>query len=181
MIAMTIYTYEMDNGHIETKLEQVLQNCMIFAGVTINLKIKSVPKMLGETIQKWTKDQDLVKLVSDNLKDDYFRDRVLIATDKESLLSQFCREKLPHAEWGYSYQGYVSIDYAPQKFRLFSQLHECLHFFGVDDCYEAGTGHEPKAKANCDTADCVMRYGSKSVKICRRVVSELKKYSENGR
>jgi hypothetical protein len=174
---MTIYTCKLNNGHIETKLEQALQNCMIFAGVTINFEIKTVPGKLDEAIRKWTKDQDLVNLVLQHLDDELLIHRVMIATDRKSLLAQFCRDKLPHAKWGFSY-GYVSIDYAPREFSLFSQLHECLHFFGVEDCYDETTS-TCRPQPNCDNPDCVMRYGIRSEEICSKVVSELKKYSEN--
>ena len=175
---MIIYTHEIGNGHIDTKLNTALKNCMISAKVKINFEIKCVPRMLRLVLEKWTLDQDIDNLVLqlEPFANIISENRVLIATDNNSSFAKWCKSQNPKAFWGCNLE-FISIDYAPRENRLFSQLHESLHLFGVDDCYEATT--ECRPKKNCDNSDCVMRYGATSEKICKRVGSELKKYSEN--
>jgi len=97
--------------------------------------------------------------------------KILILCDNMSAFFNNRSEYLNHAVWGYS-NGFISVDYSPSHAKLANQLHECLHFLKVDDCYEESIVGNP-AKEECDNPNCVMRYGQTTIDICTRVKEQL--------
>ena len=79
----------------------------------------------------------------------------------------------PVADWGFSLPPIV-FNYAPLEFRTRNLVHESLHCFQVDDCYDEFL----KSKSSCDNTNCIMRYGQSavSIEICSSVESQLKVY-----
>ena len=77
------------------------------------------------------------------------------------------------ANWGF-YRDIIAWNYAPLEWRVRNLVHESLHCFGVDDCYD----EDLKPKSSCDNAKCVMRYGQNAVciEICSSVKDQLKRY-----
>jgi hypothetical protein len=76
-------------------------------------------------------------------------------------------------KWGVNWaKDKISFDYAPEDSRLMNQLHETLHLFGVDDCYEDRAGHP--AKVTCSNSLCFMRYGNNTSQVCAHVRRQIK-------
>ena len=95
----------------------------------------------------------------------------MISSTVNTKYGKYCIDQISHAEYGCS-EGIISIDFSPEYMRLANQLHESLHFFNVDDCYESEYPHNPKY--TCDNKSRVMRYGVDSLKVCGHVLSKLR-------
>lgn len=167
---MKIYTYETTKGLISKKLGDSLRSVFDKAGINYKIKIVAVNSSLKNKLDKWNGARDLNIMLLDELGYDSSGYRVLIATDIGSRFYNWCKEQCGHAEWGCS-NSLVSVDYSPEECRLSSQLHECLHFFCVDDCYDEKT---LQPKSTCSTSKCVMRYGVVSLDVCSSVLSQIR-------
>jgi len=80
--------------------------------------------------------------------------------------------KLSHAGWGFCSNDFLAFNYAPPEFRIRNLVHESLHLFSVNDCYDK----DLKSKSSCDNPKCIMRYGQSavSIEICSSVKNQLK-------
>lgn len=169
---MKIFTYEVRKGLITDNLANNIQTVFKKAGINYNIETEPVDNNLKIKLDKWNDSTDLYSLLLIELSNKDANFRVLIATDKNSQFYKWCKSKCPQAEWGCSNKLYA-IDYAPMKMRESSQLHECLHLFQVDDCYDEKT---LKPKSNCKNENCVMRYGNDKLDVCSNVLAQLKRY-----
>ena len=77
---------------------------------------------------------------------------LLIFCHSSSHLAKMCEVENPLAQWGANYHN-VSFVYHKT---LVNSLHEALHFFGCEDCYDSRCA----TLATCDYPRCIMRYGS---------------------
>jgi hypothetical protein len=83
--------------------------------------------------------------------------------------------KVSHAGWGFCSDAFLAFNYAPPECRIRNLVHESLHLFSVNDCYDENTG---KPVSSCDNPKCIMRYGQSavSIEICSSVKFQLKDY-----
>ena len=85
----------------------------------------------------------------------------------------FFKKYVPHAKYGMAFQGYIAVEYAPPDHQLSTQLHETLHLFDVDDCYDPDTR---AAKPNCTNPKCLMLYGISTTVVCDNVLEQLRSF-----
>lgn len=71
--------------------------------------------------------------------------------DPSSPAASAARERLPHAAWGISLSGALSLTYTPAN--TAALWHETLHLLGAQDHYDPAT-----FATNCDLGSCVMQY-----------------------
>lgn len=163
---MKIYYYECLPNSIHPKLLE------LFSQYT-PCELIEAPQRLTAALKAWDGKYDLGSLVSIALE---FEDcRILILSNVDSHFHRWCTAQYCDAHWGCSNE-YISVDYAPDHSRLANQLHECLHFLGVQDCYvENDPRHPPKG--SCTNSSCVMRYGMSSTEICDSVAEQVGQYS----
>jgi|GEM_PF-2035525 hypothetical protein len=98
-----------------------------------------------------------------------------VSSDLKFKLKEYAN--LPHAEWVFCHSSFLAINYAPSSSRILNLVHESLHLFGVDDCYDE-LSLQPKSI--CNNSSCVMRYGQKlvSLEICDSVREQLISFYE---
>jgi len=167
---MKIFTYETRKGLITDNLAYNIQKVFKKAGISYDINVESVNNRLKNKLDQWDVSINLDWLLLTELSNENANFRVIIATDTDSTFYKWCKSQCLHAKWGCANKLYA-IDYAPVKKRESSQLHECLHLFDVDDCYDEKTLN-PKPK--CNNEDCVMRYGNDKLDICSNVTAQIK-------
>jgi hypothetical protein len=99
---------------------------------------------------------------------------LIVNCEPDHALAKDCRRRLPHAHWGISFSGVLSVVYAPQN--PSAVWHEALHLLGAQDHYDLKT-----LAATCELPTCIMRYapeeGSTPSKefLCGRTKAVLSK------
>jgi hypothetical protein len=164
---MKIYYYESQHNLIHPQLLDLFRQYT-------PCELIEAPQQLKEVLDSWDGMEDLVSIVANAIN---FEDcRILITTNSNSYFQEWCIAQYCGALWGCSNE-YISVDYAPEHGRLANQLHECLHFLGVKDCYvESDPEHPPKA--SCTNPTCVMRFGVNSTEVCKSVIDQVQQYPE---
>ena len=87
--------------------------------------------------------------------------RVSVYCDPESAAAHAARERLPHALWGISIGGALSLTYCPGN--PFAFWHETLHLLGAQDHYAT----HALGATTCELPSCIMQYAP-----CERTVGE---------
>lgn len=78
--------------------------------------------------------------------------------DPNCLAVRAARGRLPHALWGISLGGVLSLTYAPgNRYMLW---HESLHLLGAADHYDLST-----FRTSCGTSTCLMQYGPNEASV----------------
>ena len=85
----------------------------------------------------------------------------------------FFKKYVPHAKYGMAFPEHIAVEYAPPDHQLSTQLHETLHLFDVDDCYDPDTR---AAKPNCTNPKCLMLYGISTTVVCDNVLEQLRSF-----
>ncbi len=177
---MIIYVYQEKKGLLhpafKDRLSDILESCL---GST-PLDLLPYPAIFANAINSANAPLDYVAaatLVNDAIiaVKNYVSDRpnyfFLGVFNKPSGM-QRALTKLGY-QWGVSWpEDKISFDYAPEDSRLMNQLHETLHLFGVDDCYEDRAGYP--AKVTCSNSLCFMRYGNNTSQVCAHVREQIK-------
>ncbi len=170
---MKIYTYETNSGLLQDDLKSRLESILHNAEPSLVIELAQIPKGLKDALQTWEIGSCICDLIFKHLGNDSTNYRVLISTDKHSSLYKWCKKQKGLGDWGFSNE-FISIDYSPVSGRSSNQLHECLHFFGVKDCYRI---NDKNPKLSCDCKLCVMRYGIITKKVCNHVLTQIKKWA----
>ena len=85
----------------------------------------------------------------------------------------FFKKHLLHAKYGMAFPGFFAVEYAPPGDQLSTQLHETLHLFEVDECYDPDT---KAAKPSCTNPECLMLYGKPTTVVCDNVLEQLRSF-----
>lgn len=168
---MKIFTYETESGLIRNELHADLARILRDAGRKDSIFLEPACDDLIASLGVW--DGSIFSTVE--IFESYGLNgaaRILVATPRGSRFHAIGLNECAHADWGTSFEAFISLDYSPDDARRYNQLHECLHFFGVDDCYEEKNQYPPKS--SCDSEACVMRFGNCSVGVCSQVLLQLK-------
>lgn len=166
---MKIITYETIEGVIEPEWHRLISSFLGQAGL-MDLEISPASHELKDLLINWNGKDDLLWVFACHVGDTTHT-RLFISSPNQKKYKNYCKYQVGHAEWGCCLGGTVALDYSPAKYRLTNQLHEALHLFGVDDCYDQST---QKPLDSCKEPDCLMRYGVQSTKICSSVLSQLR-------
>lgn len=174
---MVIYTHAMSGVEFPVGLVMSLQACFSSARASLSVRLKLVPSVLGNEIGGLASSDDPLSRIGSaamrQLGDDTRQYRVLVLAPPQGLLASACKND---GLWGCS-NGFVSAEYASPSEALATALHESLHLFGVDDCYDdLSEGKDPLP--SCDKDDCVMRYGVVSDCICTCVGKQLRSFAD---
>lgn len=161
-VLMKIYYYEEASSAFDHRVILELKKYS-------DVQFSKASDKLASALNKWDTRTDLNSTASEALN--YEDCRILIVCENGSKFYHWCIAQCSHAKWGCSNE-YISVDYSPNGKSLYNQLHECLHFLGVVDCYEESfLEHQPKQ--SCDNGKCVMRYGVSSTEVCSSVQAQI--------
>jgi hypothetical protein len=97
--------------------------------------------------------------------------RFLISESGSNRFRSYCLSQAPRALWGCCLTGFIAVEYAPENARLVTLLHESLHLFDVDECYDEVTH---KKKDTCTGSTCLMQYGVVSTDACSNAISQIR-------
>ncbi|WP_296697980.1 hypothetical protein [Thiocapsa sp. UBA6158] len=97
--------------------------------------------------------------------------RLLLSVPDQQKYKAYCKKLTGIAEWGCCLSETIAIEFAPASRRLLVQLHETLHLFGIDDCYQPASQFP---KESCDLPTCLMRYETPSSHVCKNVLRQLR-------
>jgi hypothetical protein len=159
-------------GRVHAEFEESLRAVLHHANSSERLWLEASEGALRKFLASWHGQGhflcDLLEFVPDITST-----RLLLSVRVSSAIGSWCRQQLPHAEWGCCISETVAVEYAPDGYRLVTQLHEALHLLGVDECYDpASLG----PKDTCSLATCLMRYGVQSTEVCRNVYAQLRAF-----
>jgi len=166
---MRIITYQTEGGEIDSSYGEILQRILDSSDAEIELKFESAGHKLEDLFNSWDGKSNLIYELID-LFPDSTNIRILISTTSTSKFANYCKSELGHAAWGCCLGGFVAVEYSPDA-RLTTQLHESLHLFGVEECYDEST---LKPLESCTNDRCLMRYGVRSNSVCSSVCSQLR-------
>lgn len=167
---MKIQTY----GPVSGLFEPQLSKWLLKAEATIPLKVCSAGPSLQAMLDAWDGQADLLRLVACQFGDTTATRLLISASDNHSFKA-WCENLLGHARWGCCLSETIAIEYAPRGYALSTQLHEGLHLFGVDECYNEA--NPSQAKPACDNERCLMRYGSSHLEVCSSVLEQLRMHA----
>lgn len=165
---LRIYYHETKSGLIQPELFQRLDSIS-------EARFVPAPRSVGSALDDWDGAIDFRAAINEKFLLSQ-ADRLLITCEPGSQLQGWCVLDLPHAKWGWS-DGDFSVIYTDQSTRLATQLHEFLHFLGVDDCYDAENPLHPP-KSSCSRKDCVMLYGVNSLEFCDSVKAQIDEFNK---
>ena len=164
---MVLYTY----GPIAPAFRQYLGEILQAAGAAWELRVAPLPRDLVAILSEWDAGH-LEIFVWDRMNPRHRRDsRILLSTGEDPRFRAWCLTECSSAHWGCS-GGFIAVDFAPTKHRLENQLHEVLHVFGAEDCYDRVT-LEPLP--SCTDTRCNMRYENPSTVVCSTVLEQLER------
>lgn len=166
---MKILTYETQENSVSPKWSDSIQNILIQAGIS-DLVITPVSKEFQEALNRWNGVDDLLMLFTEHVPDNTHT-RLFISAPNQQKYRTYCIKEADHARWGCCLGNVIAIEYAPLSARLPTQIHETLHLFGVDECYDESTR---TPKDSCNDPECLMRYGVQSTKVCKNVLLQLR-------
>jgi hypothetical protein len=159
-------------GQVESEYEDHLRR--ILRAGTWNIQFVRPRPELHSLVASWDETTDLLEKLL-NLYPDISDTRFLLFSPDSLRFRAWCQNKARHAQWGCCLGGVVAVEYANLSVRLVTQLHETLHAFGVDECYDE-TSFLPRT--SCNVATCFMRYGIDSTEVCNNVLDQLRRASE---
>jgi hypothetical protein len=174
---MIIYIYQEKENLYNTDFEELLCDFLKSSGHLTLPFFKKLPDDLLASVN-WPNESptiedagELLEKVKDflALRADCF---LLGVFEEGAIMSEYTGGMGPGFEWGINYPSdKISIDYAPSRARLINQVHETLHLFGVDDCYDT---ESKDPKDTCNNKLCLMRYGNNEREICDSVRQQLR-------
>jgi hypothetical protein len=173
---MKIYLFEEQSGLIRAEYKERLQEVIAEAGIPVEISFEDAPDSVRQPIADFQNDDRLDDIAYSYIGSEVWNYAFLVATEEGSALEKAGLNKLGHAAWGFS-EGNCAADYSPTLARAANQLHESLHFLGVDDCYQEENTSHPKD--SCNLENCVMRFGKVSLEVCEDVKRQLRNWAVN--
>ena len=165
---MIINIFERNTGSVHKQWEKSLRSILKQAAVDVNLTIAEAPEEFLAAIRRWERTENISVISGPEFFNEENR---LFIPGASKFYKQYCLHEAPHAHYGCCLWGeYIAVEYAPYEYKLSTQLHESLHLFGVDECYDPQT---LKPVTECTNNQCVMRYGVNSTEICSHVLEQL--------
>ena len=163
---MIIQIFEKNKGSVHVRWESSLRGVLGKSTADLDLEVIQAPQELQKSLLNWELTGD-ISLIN---KPEYFNDeKRLFIPGAIGFYKQQCLKEAPHAHHGCCLWGeYIAVEY-----KLSTQLHECLHLFRVNECYNPQT-REPIPE--CTNDQCVMRYGVISTEVCSHVLEQLNYY-----
>jgi len=165
---MKILTYETRKNSILPDWAEGVKSILRAAGLT-DFEVVSVSDDLRCALSSWNGKYDLLTLITKYVPDT-INTRLFISAQNEHKYNDYCLAQAAHAELGCCLSHTVAIEYAPEIYRLTAQVHETLHLFGVEECYNEKT---LLPKDSCKNSKCLMRYGVHSTVVCKDVLRQL--------
>ena len=167
---MKIITYETENGQVLQETKAALIQIFTDTKHDQTLDFVEPDEGLKRKLATWNGSESILVLFAEHMVDASETRMLISATDSE-VFKEHCLLEAGNVKWGCCLGGEViAVEYAPYLFRKYVQLHEALHLFGADECYNEET---TITKPSCDTDSCVMRYEPKSIKVCSVVKKQL--------
>jgi hypothetical protein len=168
---MKIFTFESGDGRLASGLNSHLSRLLAKATPPISISVERADSGLAAVLMSWNGIDNLeLRLV------DHFQDtsniRVLVSASDCERFRSYCLTKASQAKWGCCLIGLVAVEYAPAPAQLATQLHESLHLFKVDECYDE---HSLEPKPECTNRKCLMRYGIISTEVCSSVIKQIQR------
>ncbi len=167
-VTMKIVTFGKIHSDFEKSLREILQRANCHEPVWLEPVDCDLEKFLSD----WTGQGDLLYEVT-KFVPDTTSTRLLLTVPWTSAVGFSCRREEPTAEWGCCISEAIAVEYAPPGYRLATQLHEALHLFGIDECYDPAS---LKPVSTCSLASCLMRYGAQSTEVCPYVNLQLRAF-----
>jgi hypothetical protein len=168
LVNMIINIFEKNTGSVHELWERSLRNILRLASSDINLEIRLAPEEFQSAINQWENSGEIFAISGPEF---FNKEQRLFIPGASEFYKQHCLNEAPHALYGCCLWGkYIAVEYAPDEHKLSTQLHESLHLFGVDECYDP---HTLKPVDECVSGKCVMRYGVSSTEVCSHVLSQL--------
>lgn len=165
---MLILTYDYGSGRISEEYKNALIQILAISKYNNALEFKEVDQGLAKQIDAWVEAGILLDEFAINF--DTASTRLIIANANNIKLKEYCLSKAGNAQWGCCISESIAIEYAPQNKSMEVQIHESLHLFGVDECYEKNS---LKPKSVCNNKKCVMRYDVPSLAVCHSVKRQI--------
>lgn len=175
---MKLFFYEADENTLASEWAVELRRILSKAGLGA-VDIAPVDEELAVAFNQWDGKTDINSLVYHYVDDhnlDYIP-LVLVTSNEGSKYHAYSKQEVGVADWGCWLAGPISVAYSTPSASLATQLHETLHLFNVDDCYDKDNQCLPKAQ--CADENCVMRYGKVSNQVCSSVLAQLRALSSN--
>ncbi|MEH6616516.1 MAG: hypothetical protein V7699_01610 [Porticoccus sp.] len=157
---------------IERDYQSKVLEVLKLAGAENHVEFEPAGEGLRGLLESWDGQKDLLDMFLVYINCEIEGHRLFISAASDDKYKNYCLTLVSHAMWGCCISEAIAIDYSEPKSRLVNQLHETLHLFGVDDCYNL-PGFNPKS--SCDDSACVMRHGSSSVGVCSSVIEQLQR------
>jgi len=154
---------------VHEELESRLKFLLKQAGADVDVTFGQPGIELENYLRSWDGQGDLLGQLTEYIPDTSAT-RLLLCVPQDHPFMRWCKTKANHADWGCCISEFIAVEYAPSKNRLVTQLHESLHLFGVDECYDE---YSLQPKNTCDLTECLMRYGSHSPAACTSVLQQL--------
>ena len=174
---MIIYIYQEKENLYNTDSEELLCDFLKSSGHLTLPLFKKLPDDLLASVN-WPNDSPTLSDVGELLEKviEFLKSRadcfLLGVFEEGSKMDEYTTFVNPDFKWGVSWVSLkISIDHAPSEARLINQVHETLHLFGVDDCYDEKS-KDPKD--TCNNKLCLMRYGNNEREICDSVRQQLR-------
>lgn len=166
---MLILTYETIPGRISEDYRNALSQVLSASGSDHTVEFREADEELAGKLEGWKETESLLSLFAE-YAEDTTNTRLLIAAPNQGKFKNHCLSEASHAQWGCCLSETIAVEYSPDENALETQLHESLHLFGVDECYEEST---LQPKPSCLNTRCVMRYGVQSTEVCQSVQQQL--------
>jgi hypothetical protein len=130
---------------------------------------QNASEKVAQKLSAWNGRSDLVNILAALVNDNSEANRFLLCVPREPKYKNYCLRQAGISEWGCCLSEFVAIEYARPDKALETQLHETLHLFGVDECYDSSR----LPKSTCEHPQCLMRYDASSIEVCSSVLRQL--------
>ena len=174
---MIIYIYQEKENLYNSDFEELLSGFLTSSGHLTLPFFKKLPDDLLASIN-WPTESPTIEDAGELLQKvkDFLASRAdcffLGVFEQGAIMSEYTTFINPDFKWGVSWPSdKISIDHAPSEARLINQVHETLHLFDVDDCYDE---ESKDPKDTCNNKLCLMRYGNNEREICDSVRQQLR-------
>jgi len=169
---MKIYVYETEKGLLHSSYKTKLLSILGALPPKQNIEILPFNNNLKQALENSIMLYDFQEYIY-SLYDDSSSVRFLICATKNDKYQEWVASEESEA-WGRCWDDFIAIEFAPKNNRLAVQLHESLHFFYVDDCYDETNNR--KVKKSCRNEECLMHFHPDSCVPCEEVFDQLRNW-----
>jgi hypothetical protein len=170
---MKVITYEQEKSIISERFYSEINQILKMALPNYVLSFIKADENFKQSLEAWDGKSCLISLTMNHYRDTTAI-RFLFSASESSKFKKYCIAEAGHAAWGCCLSKTIAVSYAPKQNELVTQVHESLHLFGVEECYEEYIQGFPP-KNSCNNEQCVMRYGSNSIEVCESVLEQLRR------